>query len=211
LSKGAAKYYTIDVNDLVGGCPPQLYDLFFEYLKLKEPESDISFLREQLTLHQQGLASCLNFTQREDFNIELAFEKESVDVVFSQAAFEHFDDVSNTVQQLSAVTRSGGVAVIQIDLKTHTRLIRAKDPLNIYRYSPSMYRLFNFRGMPNRVRPFQYKEFFEQNGWVDFHIFALSTLNAVELELITPHLFQDYQDERNQMHYLSIMICARKR
>ena len=48
---------------------------------------------------------------------------------------------------------------------THSRWIRDKDPNNVYRYHERIYRLFDFRGIPNRVRPYRYRRAFERNGW----------------------------------------------
>ena len=55
--------------------------------------------------------------------------------------------------------------VAEVDLMTHSRWIREKDPLNIYRYPQWLYRLFYFRGQPNRVRPSRYREAFQRLGW----------------------------------------------
>jgi SAM-dependent methyltransferase len=96
---------------------------------------------------------------------DLAALGQRFDVVVSNAAFEHFDDVGRTVAQLGQVVRPGGVALISVDLQTHSRWIRERDPNNIYRYPPWLYRLFAFPGQPNRVRPGAYRAFFEQQGW----------------------------------------------
>ena len=69
-----------------------------------------------------------------DFNIVSAFGESTIDMVFSQAAFEHFDDIESTILQLNKVCKSGATFVAEINLKTHSRWIRDKDPDNIYRY-----------------------------------------------------------------------------
>ena len=92
-----------------------------------------------------------------------------MDIVFSQAAFEHFDDVQRTIQELSAGCSSNAVAIISVDLQTHSRWIRDKDPNNIYRYPDWLYNKFYFKGTPNRVRPYEYKELFEKYGWHGCH------------------------------------------
>jgi SAM-dependent methyltransferase len=87
------------------------------------------------------------------------------DVVVSNAAFEHFDDIPDVARQLATIVRPGGKICVFIDLKTHSRWIRDKDPTNIYRYAPWLYRLFYFPGQPNRVRPAEYREAFTDAGW----------------------------------------------
>ena len=108
-----------------------------------------------------------------DFNIVSAFGESTIDMVFSQAAFEHFDDIESTILQLNKVCKSGATFVAEINLKTHSRWIRDKDPNNIYRYPEWLYNMFRFRGIPNRVRPFQYREVLESYGWTDITITQL--------------------------------------
>ena len=96
----------------------------------------------------------------------------------------------------------------EVDLKTHSRWIRDKDPNNIYRYPKWLYNIFWFRGIPNRVRPFQYKEMFERFGWVDVTITPLSKVS--EYGTAYKGMNKTFIESRNQMDYLSIMICARK-
>ncbi len=85
------------------------------------------------------------------------FGPNSVDLIFSHAAFEHFDDIDATFQKMSDIARPGCKLVSMIDLKTHTRWISDKDPLNIYRYGDLISSLLKFRGTPNRVRPHEYR------------------------------------------------------
>ena len=87
-------------------------------------------------------------------------------------------DVDSTVSQLAKVVRPGGKIVAVIDLQTHSRWIREKDPNNIYRYPRWLYRLFYFPGQPNRVRPAQYRACFERHGWRDVAIAATKTFDA---------------------------------
>ncbi len=129
-------------------------------------------------------------------------------MVFSQAVFEHFDDIHSTISQLSKICKSGAVLVAEVDLKTHSRWIRDKDPNNIYRYPKWLYNLFWFRGIPNRLRPFHYKEALERFGWKDITITPLATLDDCDNSY--SGLDRMFSDSKNQRSYLSIMICAKK-
>ena len=53
-----------------------------------------------------GRPSRLNYVIRKDFDILSAFGAGNRPV-FSQAAFEHFDDIDATISQLSSVCRPG--------------------------------------------------------------------------------------------------------
>jgi SAM-dependent methyltransferase len=208
LSMGVAKYNACDVNDLLEGTPDRFYRFFLARLKSDNSQANMDLLEKQLNEAIAGRPSQLNYVVRNDFDLVSAFGTNSIDLVFSQAAFEHFDDIDTTVAQLSKVCRPGAVVVAEIDLKTHSRWIRDKDPNNIYRYSRNVYEAFWFRGIPNRVRPYQYKETFERFGWTDVSIISLSRLDGRNSNI--SGLNGSFVGDINQMDYLFIMLCARK-
>ncbi len=84
--------------------------------------------------------------------------------------------------------------------------IREKDPNNIYRFPEWLYRLFYFRGIPNRVRPYQYKKALEQFGWKNV---TVSPLKAIKNPPYSG-MNNAFSSDKNQMDYLSIIICAKK-
>lgn len=209
LAKGSNTYNACDVNNLVKDSPDFFYDKLIERLQSHEyAESDLQGVKEQLSLARKGQASRLNYQVRDDFDLVAAFGDSTMDLVVSQAAFEHFDDIDLTASRLSQVCRPGAVAVIEIDLKTHSRWIRENDPNNIYRYPDWLYRLFWFRGIPNRKRPYQYKQAFERAGWADVVITAIDTDSRFHKAHAGMH--QCFAAEQNQMDCLSIVLCARK-
>lgn len=210
LSKSAAQYNAIDVNNLVENVPRGFYEYFFEHLKNIDAAADIESLREQLQRTREGSGNRLNYVCRVDFDMVSAFGNERMDVIFGQAAFEHFENIENTAEQLSLVAKRGAVIVTEIGMMTHSRWIRREDPNNIYRYSQKVYGSFKFRGIPNRVRPFQYREAFEKHGWNNIVMIPLLTLDDADFEKIKPYLNRKFRDRRNQMEQLSIMFCATK-
>ncbi len=148
LAKGCRYYRACDVNDLAKSTPDRFYEQLFNELKSREGQADISWLRKQLEALKTGHPLHLDYVVRSDFDIVSAFGESTVDIVFSQAAFEHFDDIEATVSQLSQVCKPAATLVLDIDLQTHSRWIREKDPNNIYRYSEMLYNKFKFRGSP---------------------------------------------------------------
>jgi SAM-dependent methyltransferase len=112
-----------------------------------------------------GLSNDVRYEVVPDFEFAGKLGEGQVDVVVSNAAFEHFDDVPGVARQLAAVVKPGGKLSAHIDLKTHSRWIRDKDPANIYRYPRWLYRLFHFPGQPNRLRPADYRQAFIDAGW----------------------------------------------
>jgi SAM-dependent methyltransferase len=207
LAKGAAAYHACDVIELSQHAPASFYASLIERIGASDPSVDTASLNSQIELARNGSASRLHFVVREDFDLVSAFGSNTMDLVFSQAAFEHFDDVARTVQQLTTVCKPGAIVVSEIDLKTHSRWIRDKDPNNIYRYSDAVYDAFWFRGMPNRMRPYQYRELFERHGWSDVSITPIEQVNDIDSEF---SVHRQFKDARNQMSYLSIVLCAKK-
>jgi SAM-dependent methyltransferase len=207
LAKGAAAYHACDVNDLSLHAPASFYTSLIERIAATGASVDTEALKSQIECARNGSSSQLHFVVRKDFDLVSAFGPNTMDLVFSQAAFEHFDDVPRTIEQLSAVCRPGATIVAEIDLKTHSRWIRNKDPNNIYRYSNEVYGAFRFRGMPNRMRPYQYRELFERHGWSDVSITPIEQMNDLGTEF---SVHRQFQDPRSQMSYLSIVLCAKR-
>ena len=112
--------------------------------------------------------------------------------------------------RLSRIVKSGAILIAEVDLKTHTRWIRDADPLNIYRYSGSIYDMFRFRGSPNRFRPFEYEEALRKYGWAKIRILPLTVIEQGYLSGILGGLDSNFKDRVNQMEYLTMMICATK-
>jgi len=208
LSLGAARYHAFDVNDLEKSMPSEFYQRLFERLCAMRPDCGMDYLQDQLVQARRRHPANLNYCVRSDFDLTAALEPDSIDLVFSQAAFEHFDDIERTAARLSAVCRPGAALIAEIDLKTHSRWIREKDPNNIYRYSSRVYNLLKKPGFPNRLRPIHYQQAFERHGWKDIAIIPLETeINPTQAAY--GHC-PEFRDEINQMDLLSIMFCARK-
>jgi SAM-dependent methyltransferase len=147
LAAGARHYTAFDRFPLARAVPREFYDRF------------------EKRLGRSGSMDHIDYKYRGDFKLSAALPDQSVDVVVSNAAFEHFVDVPEIARQLFRVVRPGGVLCAEIDLRTHSRWIRDKDPNNIYRYPDWLYRLFRFGGIPNRQRPRDYRRALEAAGW----------------------------------------------
>ena len=206
LARGAASYGACDVNDLMSRVPDSFYRQLIARIGALDG-THTAELEPELALARRDTGSRLRLVVRKDFDLESAFGAQSIDLVFSQAAFEHFDDVDRTVAQLSAVCKPGAMIVAEIDLKTHSRWIRDHDPNNIYRYSNPLYRALWFRGIPNRVRPYQYREIFEAHGWTNV---SITPLERISDRRHLGSVSSRFRDARNQLDLLSIVFCATK-
>jgi SAM-dependent methyltransferase len=205
---GCSHYKALDAVELVRSVPLSFYQALFQRLEadLAGP-TPISELSADLECWQWGRGDRLNHVVREDFDPGIFGERE-VDLVVSQAAFEHFDDVGNTLQRLEPVVKPGGLLCTQIDLETHTRYIREMDPLNIYRMSDGLYRRLHFTGAPNRVRPRQYVQLLESHGWRNVRVFPMKTLAPEYVAAVEPHLNPRFRG--SEIEILGMMLCATK-
>jgi len=151
IKAGAASYTAVDRHALAGPLATAIHDAM------------------------GGRPKEVDYVVCEDFQFAPRLERR-FDIAFSNAAFEHFDDVPDVARQLRKVMAPGGRICVSIDLQTHSRWIREKDPANIYRYPRWLYRLFYFPGQPNRVRPSEYRRAFESAGFTDVSTSATARL-----------------------------------
>jgi len=94
--------------------------------------------------------------------------------------------------------------------QTHSRWIRDKDPLNIYRYSEQIYKMSHFRGQPNRVGVEEYRQYLVENNWENIIIEPIKELNKNNLKTIRPYLSKKFRN-REFMSYLVFRIYAVKK
>lgn len=203
LDRGAKRYMTVDANRLIDQTPLRFYDRLLKQLPHAQE------IRPELEKTLAGNDDRIAYIVDPTFNLRTAVT-EPVDIVVSQAAFEHFSDIDNTIEQLSAVVKSGGVLIAEVDLMTHSGMLRSRDPLNIYRYSDVLYRLARFTGIPNRIRPHTYKETFERHGWYNVEVIPLQTLPRSDVEQLRMQLAQRFRHEHADMHILTMLIRATK-
>ena len=206
LALGAKKYNACDVNPLLRQTPMKFYERLFK--RLKEDRYEVAEIENHLTLFVKNEESNLNYVVNPDFDLQKNFEEKSIDLVFSQAAFEHFDDVNDTISGLSWVSKKGASLVALVDLQAHSRWVRDKDPNNIYRFPKWLYRLAWYKGIPNRIRPFEYEKILASNGWGNINISSLKSEEGGDM--VNRGLNKDFQGKENEMNILTIMITATK-
>lgn len=209
LSKSAKEYHAVDVYNLVETTPAEFYSFFFTHLAAKE-NIELSAQMDELRKTKDGNSQRLNYHWSPDFNIAKALGNRRVDLILSNAAFEHFDNIERTIKDFTAISEPGTILIASVDLQTHSRWIREKDPNNIYRYPNWLFGLLSFKGTPNRVRPHRYKEALERNGWGNVCIEPETTLDQSRVNSIHKHLDSQFRKEENQMSYTSIWIFATK-
>jgi SAM-dependent methyltransferase len=211
LFRGAAHYSAVDAHRLVESVPPGLYETLLSRLQKVNPAQGVHLgqLRSLVDQALQQDGDRLNYLCRRDFDLS-PLAGQCFDLVVSLAAFEHFDDVERTVSQLGELVRSGTNLIAAIDLRTHSRWIRDRDPLNIYRYSDSFYDRCRFRGSPNRLRPHEYRSILERHGWGNIWEKPVKLCEGEYLARTMDSLGARFRGEHNQMEVLSTVLCATK-
>ena len=200
----------VDIHNLVNNTPDYFYNALFEQLK-KEPnlKTGIDILQKQLSLTQSGQNDRLNYITNNEFDLSV-LKGESIDLVVSNAAFQQFDNPDRTIAQLSEITSKGAYFIALIDLKTHTRWINKRDPLNIYRYPEDIYSTLKFKGAQNRMRPYEFKQTLEKYGWNKVSVFRRLVLDTGYVKSVSSSLHPKFHSTNNEMEILTCVICAQK-
>lgn len=210
LSKGAAHYSSIDAFPLAVGAPQELHEEIIRRIALIGSTVSVETLRmavENAANHNgRASTSILRYVVSDSFDISRAFQGEKFDYIFSQAAFEHFDDVDDVIRQISDVANPGARLIVGVDFQTHARWLRDADPLNIYRFSEQTYRFLGFRAMPNRMTPSGYREILNKYGWDQIEFRNTTTVPDEYFDRVKDYL--DPAFRRSETKYLWSIVCA---
>ncbi|KQT19392.1 hypothetical protein ASG40_00600 [Methylobacterium sp. Leaf399] len=205
---GASSYLAVDVNELAAQTPSAFYRMIAE---APLPDGcDPAIVRAVAESLAQGQDAGVGYATDPDFDIVRAAAGRTFDVVVSNAAFEHFDDVDAVIADLGPVMRPGAVFIAMVDFQTHSRWVRRVDPNSIYRIGPSLYRAMTFPGQPNRLRPRDYLESLARHGWRDAQVHPVDRAPPDYLAWSRRSLAADYRDDEARMDVLTGIVTARK-
>jgi len=86
-----------------------------------------------------------------------------VDMVISRAVLEHVNDLPATFRDMYAALKPGGIAIHQVDLKSHG--LHRRNPLDFLSWPTWLWSLmYSEKGVPNRLRIDAYREAIAQSG-----------------------------------------------
>lgn len=113
---------------------------------------------------------------------------DAVDLIISRAVLEHVNDLSATFNDMHRALCDNGVAVHQVDLKSHG--LHQKNPLDFLTWPPHLWKwMYSAKGVPNRWRVDRYRQVISESG--------LRTI------LIKPTLLADNHDVAAVRSYLA--------
>lgn len=211
LAAGAGRYIAFDRFPLARATPRATHERVVEEVLARAgvAADKAEGLRQCVQDALAERSGPVRYVCREDFDLAAA-GLPKVDLIVSQAAFEHFEHPQETIAQLARSAAPGAVFLAVVDLQTHTGLVRERDPLNIYRYSPRLYRRLSFAGAPNRARPAEYVRWLAEAGWTNVQARALAVLTESYVRAVAPHLAAPFREAATQMEMLTVVLCATK-
>lgn len=206
LARGAARYAALDVNSLAAAMPASFYEAALARIAPWDADRR-AVLAAEIDACRAGRGRRLRYVCDSAFDPSSALD-EPVDLVVSQAAFEHFDRLPVLFERLAKVVAPGALFCAQVDLETHVHWLRQRDPLNIYRFGERTYRFWSYPGAPNRVRPHEYVSLLEVTGWRDVRVVPLKRLADDTVRAVAPSLAPRFREP--EIGLLGVMILARR-
>lgn len=207
LSNDAEGYFAIDVNPLAANTPRELYDSLANRFGLSKPFTD-NFCNAISPDKDANLSdSNINYVIDSTFSIS-QFKNNKINIILSNHAFEHFNDINMVINESYKTLISGGIFMADIDLQTHTRWLRESDPLNIYRFSKPIWEFFLIGGSPNRITVSEYKLALENAGFEDIKISPRVQLDSKSLMRVWTGLDESFR--KDEIANLDFVIIAKK-
>lgn len=133
-----------------------------------------------------------------------------VDLVISRAVLEHVNDLDATFIDMHSALVDGGIAVHQVDLKSHG--LHKRNKLDFLTWPNAIWELmYSQKGVPNRLRVDSYKKAIASSGF-KLKVFEPTLLaDKKEVEEVRPYLakvFREISDE--DLTWLGLWIVIEK-
>lgn len=134
----------------------------------------------------------------------------SVDLIISRAVLEHVNDLDATFQDMFEALRPGGIALHQVDLKSHG--LHRRNELDFLAWPPTAWSLMHSqKGVPNRWRVNRYREIIAHTAF-ELGLMEPTSIAAAEtVREVRPHLapgFATLSDE--DLAWLGFWVLLRK-
>jgi hypothetical protein len=208
LANGAKSYTSIDKNRLIHKTPMRFYYVLLEHL-----EELPGYARAKETvdcLQRAGTQEHFCYIWDPAFQLNRLASKR-YDLVVSHRVLEHIVDIEKTFDALSSILSGNAVMVHEIDLVTHTRIVRELDPLNLLRYSKWIWKVLRFDGSPNRMRMNDYCEILRRLRYKDVVSLPVAFLDDSYVRRAKSHLWGTYKrTPEEDLTAKSFYLLARK-
>lgn len=136
--------------------------------------------------------------------------RDAADLIISRAVLEHVNDLSATFADMRNALTGAGVAVHQVDLKSHG--LHRRNPLDFLSWPTHWWsRMYGHKGVPNRWRINRYREALAETGLRTLVLEPTLLADKRDIEEVRPHLatpFRAVSDE--DLSWLGFwLVCAR--
>ena len=208
LAHGAKSYTSFDKNRLIGKTPLRFYDTLLERLKglpgyARAKEAVDWFQRADTQEH-------FCYLWDPDFDLNKLSSKR-FDLLVSHRVLEHITNIENTFAILYATLNTNAVMIHEVDLMTHTRILRAWDPLNLLRYAGWIWNVLKFDGSPNRMRMNDYCEILKRLQYKDVVLQPVTFLDDTYVRRTRSHLWGTFNHTPEEdLAVKSFYLLARK-
>ena len=113
-------------------------------------------------------------------------------MVYSGAALEHVTDLDATFIDMYKMLVPGGVAIHQVDLKSHG--MHRKNSLDFLTWPQWMWELmYSHKGVPNRWRINRYREIIEQSAFELALLEPISLYSSAIISEVKPYLIEKFK------------------
>ena len=133
-----------------------------------------------------------------------------VDLVISRAVLEHVNDLPATFRDMYAALKPGGIAMHQVDLKSHG--LHRQNPLDFLNWPTWLWSLmYSAKGVPNRLRVDAYRDAVAQSGLEVVAMKPTVLASPDDVRSIRPGLaypFRKLSDE--DLSWLGFWLVCRK-
>jgi len=205
LALGAKSYCAIDKNNLVSHTPEDFYKRLFEKIR-SFPERENA--RKAFEEFREAGSERFSYIYNPDFDLT-SLQSRKYEILVTQAVLEHLDDMKKVFTTFRQKLSPDGLMIHEVDLSTHTRMIKNWDPLNILRYPDTIYHTVRFDGSPNRLRMSDYVFILNQLGYKNVKTLPIKILDLDYTRWVTKHLSHPFRDYSfSDLQVLSFYLLA---
>lgn len=134
----------------------------------------------------------------------------AVDLVISRAVLEHVDNLSATFSDMHAALRQGGVAIHDVDLKSHG--LHRKNPLDFLTWPPFLWScMYAHKGVPNRWRVDRYRQAIDESGLQAIMMQPTLLADDADIAEVHPYLAAPFRGISDQdLSWLGFWVVLKK-
>lgn len=132
------------------------------------------------------------------------------DLIVSRAVLEHVNDLPATFMDMRDALRDNGIAVHQVDLKSHG--LHRRTPLDFLTWpSPLWTLMYGHKGVPNRWRVDRYRQILAEVGLQTVTLQATTLAPPALIDEVRPYLARPFRELSNEdLSWLGFWLVCRR-